>query len=88
MVPLFRPIAVGPRSFVLADRLASCRFSFREDLPIPPRERWTTRWIALTWPVAVRIDMAPLEPGAARIEPLSLIAPVHVNAAPGEFGAR
>jgi hypothetical protein len=87
MVPLFRPIAVGPRSFVLADRLAFCRFSFREELPIPARERWTTRWIAPTWPSAVRIDMAPLEPGAARIPPLSLIAPVHVNMAPGELRA-
>jgi hypothetical protein len=88
MVPLFRPIAVGPRSFVLADRLAFCRFSFREELPIPDRQRWTTRWIAQTWPSAVRIDMAPLEPGATRMQPMSLIAPVHVNARPGEFGAR
>ena len=88
VVPLFRPIAVGPQSFVLADRLAFCRFSFREELPTPDRERWTTRWIAQTWPSAVRIDMAPLEPGAARMQPLSLIAPVHINARPGEFGAR
>jgi hypothetical protein len=88
MVPLFRPIAVGPRSFVLADRLAFCRFSFREELPIPDRERWTTRWIAPAWPSAVRIDMAPLEPGTARIPPLSLIAPVHVNVAPGDLRAR
>jgi hypothetical protein len=88
MVPLFRPIAVGPRSFVLADRLAFCRFAFREVLPVPDRERWTTHWIAPKWPTAVRIDMAPMEPGAARLEPLSLIAPVHVNTAPGEIGVR
>jgi hypothetical protein len=88
MVPLFRPIAVGPQSFVLADRLAFCRFSFREELPIPERERWTTRWIAQAWPSAVRIDMAPVEPGTARLQPMSLMAPVHVNAAPGEYGAR
>lgn len=88
MVPLFRPIAVGPRSFVLADRLAFCRFSFREELPIPDRERWTTRWIAQSWPSAVRIDMAPQEPGTARLQPMSLIAPVHVNVAPGERDAR
>jgi hypothetical protein len=88
MVPLFRPIAVGPRSFVLADRLAFCRFSFREELPVPPLERWTTRWIAQDWPSAVRIDMAPLEPGTARLQPMSLIAPVHINVAPGELRAR
>ena len=88
MVPLFRPIAVGPRSFVLADRLAFCRFSFREELPIPPRERWTTRWIAQAWPSAVRIEMAPVEPGTARFPPLSLIAPIHVNVSPGDLRAR
>jgi len=88
MVPLFRPIAVGPRSFVLADRLAFCRFSFREVLPVPDRERWTTRWIAPKWPSAIRMDMAPLDPGAGRLQPLSLIAPVHVNTAPGGLGAR
>jgi general secretion pathway protein J len=87
MIPLFRPISVGPLSFVLADRLASCQFSFLERLPIPPGERWTTRWIAPAWPSAVRIDMAPLEPGLGRSQPLSLIAPVHVNAAPGGLGA-
>jgi hypothetical protein len=88
MVPQFRPIAVGPRSFVLADRLAFCRFAFREEVPTPERERWTTSWIAPKWPTAVRIDMAPMEPGTARLQPMSLIAPVHVNTAPGEFGAR
>jgi prepilin-type N-terminal cleavage/methylation domain-containing protein len=82
--PLFRPIVVGPSSFVLADRLAFCRFSYREVLPQPARERWVERWIAPRWPSAVRIEMAPIEPDAVRLRPLSLTAPIRVNAKPGE----
>ena len=36
-VPVFRPIAVGPGSFVLADRLAFCRFSYLERLAAAAR---------------------------------------------------
>jgi type II secretory pathway component PulJ len=81
--PQFRPIVAGPRSFVLADRLASCRFSFRQTLPAPAGERWVERWIFSAWPSAVRVEMVPLEADRARIQPLSLIAPVRVNAQPG-----
>jgi type II secretory pathway component PulJ len=82
-VPQFRPIVAGPRSFVLADRLASCRFSYSQTLPAAAGERWVGRWILPSWPNAVRVDMVPLEPDRARIQPLSLIAPIHVNAQPG-----
>lgn len=81
-VPQFRPIAVGPRSFVLADRLAFCRFAFRETLPPPQRERWVTRWIAPVWPSAVRVEMAPLERDASRIQPATITAPIRVNRDP------
>ena len=83
-VPRFRPIAVGPGSFVLADRLAFCRFSYREALPPPVRERWVTRWITPRWPSAVRIEMAPVTPDAVRIQPLTITAPMRVNADPEE----
>jgi len=82
-VPLFRPIVVGPYSFVLADRLAYCRFSYREVLPLPAGERWVERWITPRWPSAVRIDMAPIEAGAVGIQPLSISAPIRVTAEPG-----
>jgi len=82
-VPAFRPIAVGPRSFVLADRLAFCRFSYLERRP-PERERWVERWILRRWPSAVRIEMAPIEPDATRIPPLSITAPIRVTASPEE----
>ncbi len=84
LAPLFRPIQVGPTSFVLADRLAACRFSYRQTLPLPVGERWVQRWIVRQWPEAVRIDMAPLEPDRVRIRPMPMVAPIRVNSEPGE----
>lgn len=81
--PQFRPIEVGPRSFVLADRLASCRFAYREVLPPPARERWVQRWIKPGWPTGVRVEMAPLQPDASRIQPATITAPIRVNKMPG-----
>ncbi len=81
-VPRFRPIEIGPQSFVLADRLAFCRFFYREIVPPPVRERWVTRWIVPVWPAAIRIEMAPLASDASRIQPLTITAPVHINREP------
>lgn len=80
--PRFRPIETGPRSFVLADRLAFCRLSYLEVLPPPVRERWVTRWIAPRWPAGIRIEMAPLSPDASRLQPVTITAPVRVNKEP------
>lgn len=85
--PRFRPIEVGPRSFVLADKLAFCRFAYRELMPPPVLERWIPRWTAPQWPAGVRIEMAPLEPDPARLQPLTLTAPIRVNRLPGEVYA-
>ena len=82
-VPMFRPILVGPQSFVLADRLASCRFFYREMQPFPLGERWVERWILPRWPSAVRIEMAPLATEAVRIPPMSMTAPIRITAEPG-----
>ena len=86
-VPVFRPIAVGPGSFVLADRLAFCRFSYLERRPPPAGDRWVERWILPVWPSAVRIQMAPIEADAVRIPPLSITAPIRITAPPaGGYG--
>jgi hypothetical protein len=82
-IPIFRPVQSGPSSFVLADRLAYCRFRFREILPLPPRERWVERLILPQWPSAVRIEMQSLATDAARIPMLSITAPIRVNERPG-----
>jgi general secretion pathway protein J len=82
-VPLFVPIQAGPTSFVLADKLAYCRFSFRELMPPPELARWVPLWTKHDYlPNAVRIEMAPLNPNAARLEPVTLTMPVHVTRLP------
>jgi hypothetical protein len=74
----FAPVP-GPNSFVLADKLAFCRFTYLdqpEDQTLPLR--WYPRFAGPTWPQAVRIEMAPLDPDAARLQPISMVAPIHV----------
>lgn len=78
-VPRFRPIEVGPGSFVLADKLAYCRFIYREPLQDPPFTRWVPRWILPRWPTAIRIEMAPLEQDPGRVEPMAITLPIAVN---------
>jgi general secretion pathway protein J len=77
--PQFAPIEVGSGSFVLADKLAYCRFSYRDTLPAPELERWIVHWIKPVLPSAVRIEMAPLVPDASRLEPVTLTIPVRVT---------
>jgi type II secretory pathway pseudopilin PulG len=75
----FFPASAGPGSFVLADKLAFCRFSYQdqpENQSLPPA--WFPRFVGAAWPRAVRIDMAPLDPDASRLQPISILAPIHV----------
>jgi hypothetical protein len=39
---------------------------------------WVPRFAGDDWPRAVRIEMAPLEPDASRLQPISVVAPVHI----------
>ena len=81
--PRFAPISVGPDSFVLADKLAYCRFSFR-DPGMPPAlaPAWVPRWVKPVLPNAIRIEMAPLTPDLGRLQPVTLTVPVHVTREP------
>jgi type II secretory pathway pseudopilin PulG len=84
-IPIFRPIETGTGSFVLADQLASCRFLFeypRLSPEIP--SGWTDHWTREEWPLAIRVEMAPLDPNPTRLQPMSVTAAVHVNKAQGE----
>ncbi|HLG99965.1 MAG TPA: prepilin-type N-terminal cleavage/methylation domain-containing protein [Bryobacteraceae bacterium] len=82
--PLFVPIQIGAGSFVLADKLAFCRFSFRDSAPPPELFKWIVRWTKPVLPSAIRIEMAPLKPDPARLEPITLTIPVRVNRRPLE----
>lgn len=80
---LFRPIEVGPNSFVLADRLAFCHFAYLEPAPPSEPQRWLPRWVrADLLPLAIRIEMAPLEPDPSNIPLVTFTAPVRVNRSP------
>lgn len=75
----FLPIEIGPQSFVLADKLARCQFSYREQVAPPEFERWQAKWIRPQWPTAVRIDMAPLDGEASQLPPVAITAPIRVT---------
>ena len=77
--PAFPPIEAGPRSFVLADRLAYCRFSYLLPAPPPQPDQWRPVWPAARWPPAIRVEMAPFEEDAARLRPVTVTAPLHVT---------
>jgi len=76
----FRPIEAGARSFVLADQLAFCRFSYQVAPPAPVE--WTPLWVLPKWPSAIRIDMGPLGDEIFRLRPVSVTARIHVNRPP------
>jgi len=83
--PTFLPIQTGPASFVLADKLAYCRFSFRELLPPPAPPRWEPLYTQQRYlPNAIRIEMAPLNPNPGALQPVTLTIPVHVTRLPLE----
>lgn len=81
-VPRFPPIQIGASSFVLADRLAYCRFLFLESAPPPMIQRWRPNWVLPRWPLGVRVEMAPLEEDSARLRPVTITSPFRVNRSP------
>ncbi|MCC6860893.1 MAG: prepilin-type N-terminal cleavage/methylation domain-containing protein [Bryobacterales bacterium] len=81
-VALFRPIAVGPGSFVLADRLAFCRFYYLTPPAGPAPNTWQPAWTRAVWPRAVRIDMAPREDENTNLRPVAVTAPLRVDRFP------
>ena len=71
--------SAGEKSFVLADKLDFCRFTYLEqplDINLPLH--WVPRFAGDDWPRAVRIEMAPLEPDPSRVQPITVVAPIHI----------
>ena len=65
-------------SFILADRLTECRFSYRRREPGSAAEGWFAVWTFPDWPSGIRIDMAPAKQQANQIQPTSVFAPILV----------
>ncbi|MGQ9916848.1 MAG: PulJ/GspJ family protein [Bryobacteraceae bacterium] len=83
-MPAFPPPRPGPRSFVLADRLAACRFLYLEDDTVNP-QRWVEAWTRMDlWPAGVRVEMAPLDPTSGATAQ-TVTGLMRQNRLPGEF---
>jgi general secretion pathway protein J len=76
----FAPIQIGPQSFVLADRLAYCRFSYQEQRYQPPFRVWRADWIT-PWliPRGIRIQMAPLDRTSGEADVIDATIPIRVD---------
>jgi prepilin-type N-terminal cleavage/methylation domain-containing protein len=76
----FLPAQATPHSFVLADRLAYCHFSYQQrNQDTMMGETWLPVWNQTNLPAAVRVDMAPLIPDPARLPLVPVTVPVHIN---------
>jgi hypothetical protein len=82
IVPQFRPIQASAQSFVLADKLAWCRFLYLEPGKPPDIDRWRTDWVLPRWPAGLRVEMAPLEDNPARLRPLTITTAIPINRLP------
>ncbi len=83
----FQPIRAGAGSFVLADRLAYCRFSYLEVQPRAPFQLWQQAWVLKErLPLGVRIEMAPLDSArnaaGAQLHVTSVTVPLRVDRIP------
>jgi hypothetical protein len=79
-IPVFAPMEAGPRSFVLADQLEFCRFTYytgqgTDTDPIAWRPMATGRG----WPHGIRIEMAPIEIDPSRLQPITVTAPLFIH---------
>ena len=82
-IPQFAPVEASPSSFVLADKLEFCRFSFltpNRQASLPPV--WQPSWSMPGWPRGVRIEMAPLQLDSSTLQPITVTAPIRLHLSP------
>lgn len=74
------PASGAPTAYILADRLASCAFSYREQIPDqPPSEKWLPVWDREDLPAAVKIDMTPLDSSPALLPVMNVTVPIRIT---------
>jgi prepilin-type N-terminal cleavage/methylation domain-containing protein len=83
--PHFAPITPGSDSFVLADRLAYCRFRYLEPRPEPPIRVWREDWALPPqfFPLGIRVEMAPLDDTPNELHVSTVTIPVSSTRSPG-----
>jgi prepilin-type N-terminal cleavage/methylation domain-containing protein len=79
-LPHFLPVTAGPNSFVLADKLAFCRFVYLwpPKMPTDP-PAWSPVALGAGWPLAIRVEMGPLQPDPSVLQPLTVTAALHLH---------
>jgi prepilin-type N-terminal cleavage/methylation domain-containing protein len=75
----FRPVEPTPRSFVLADQLAQCRFVYQVRHPSSGALEWRAAHSGPQPPAAIRIEITPLEADASRVRMGTVTVPVRVS---------
>lgn len=77
----FPPVEASRRSFVLADRLANCRFLYRRALLQAPFEEWLDEWVPMPSPIpsAIRVEMQPLAGESGRLRHSPVTVPLHIR---------
>jgi prepilin-type N-terminal cleavage/methylation domain-containing protein len=74
------PAQITPSSIIVADRLASCQFLYREQLPDQLlSSNWLPTWDRGDLPAAVRIEMTPLDSGGAMLPVMNVNVPIHIT---------
>jgi hypothetical protein len=76
------PPQLSPATFILADQLARCEFSYQREVPGTNRREWVPAWRERSLPKAIRIAMQPLRPDPSRAQFRTLTLPVRVNRDP------
>lgn len=80
----YTAIPPNSKSFVLADQLSFCRFSYLEPRLAPPFQIWRPDWVQQQLlPQAVRIEMAPLNSTPQGLHVTTVTTPVSVTRTPG-----
>lgn len=74
----YAQVQTGPRSFVLADKLAHCRLSYQVLDQRSGNKIWVEQFQGFFPPQAIRIEMAPLEADSSRLQMTTTVIPVHV----------
>ncbi len=76
----FVPVQLGPGSLVLADKLAFCRFVFRDIVVGGRSPGWLSLWTNPgLFPTGIRVEMTPLVVDAARVPLETVTVPIHLT---------
>jgi general secretion pathway protein J len=81
----FGPPRITARTFVLADKLAFCRFIYQEEPPGTTNRSWVPIWgKGDQWPTAIRVEMASLRADPTRVQPQIVTSRIRITKAPYE----